>query len=147
MKNFLANTLVTFLGVGYIRLASGTWASLLSAVILYWFWPSLELEWKILASVLVFLIGWVCSEYVEKRDHTSDPSMIVIDEVVGMMIASLLLPQVLWQWIIAFFVFRFFDIFKIWPASFFDRKKGGFSIMFDDVVAALFSLVLLMLFL
>jgi phosphatidylglycerophosphatase A len=141
-KDFLANTIVTFFGVGSIKFASGTWASLVSGALLFLVWPSLEIEWKGIATLLLFFIGWFYSDYVEKRDGSHDPSMIVIDEVVGMMITSILLPQIWWQWLIAFLAFRICDILKIWPASYFDKRKGGFSVMFDDVLMAILALFL-----
>jgi len=143
IKDLFINAFVTFCGVGYVTVAPGTWASLISGILLFQFWPAVTLEWKIGLIILVFMGGWVAAEYVERRDQTSDPSMVVIDEVAGMMIASIFLPSIWWQWVLAFLVFRFFDISKIWPASVLDRRKGGFSIMADDAVASLYTILLL----
>lgn len=74
----------------------------------------------------------------------SDHSAIVWDEIVGYMIAMIAIP-VSWQsLLIAFLIFRFFDIRKPWPIKWFDQKvKGGLGVMLDDVVAGLFTLVIL----
>ncbi|CUS48331.1 MAG: phosphatidylglycerophosphatase PgpA [Idiomarinaceae bacterium HL-53] len=73
-----------------------------------------------------------------------DHGAIVWDEIVGYMIALIAIP-ITWQTLLlAFLLFRFFDIRKPWPIRWFDRKiKGGFGVMFDDVLAGLFTLVIL----
>lgn len=146
MKNLLINTVVTFFGAGYLKPFSATWGSLASGIVLYFFWPEIGWEIKMLIIIGTFLLGWFCSTQVEKRDHSHDPSMIVIDEVVGMMIVTFFLEAIWFHWLLAFFLFRFFDIAKVWPASWFDKRRGGFSIMFDDVLMALAALTVVSLF-
>jgi phosphatidylglycerophosphatase A len=70
-----------------------------------------------------------------------DHSGIVWDEFVGFWITMIAVP-VTWQWIVVGFVlFRLFDIVKPWPVKIADAKmKGGFGIMFDDVLAGLYAL-------
>ncbi len=135
--------IVSFFGVGYIRPLSATWGSLASGFVLYWFWPHLQFEIKLAAIIFTFLLGWFLSHRVEKHSGLHDPHFIVIDEVVGMMIVTTFLPQIWWEWILAFFFFRLFDIAKFWPASIFDEEPGGFSIMFDDVLMAFLAVMVL----
>ncbi len=135
--------IVSFFGVGYIRPLSATWGSLASGFVLYWFWPTVAFEYKVLAIIAVFLIGWGLSHRVELKSGLHDPHFIVIDEVVGMMIVTAFLSQIWWHWVLAFFFFRLFDIAKFWPASIFDEEPGGFAIMFDDVLMALLSVMTL----
>lgn len=142
IKDLIVNSYVTFFGIGYIRLMPGTWASLASGFVLFQFWPFLDFWIKITLILTMFIVGCFCSDYVEKRDHNHDPSMIVMDEVVGMMISSMLLQQIWWQWGLAFLLFRILDIIKIWPASYFDRQKGGFSVMFDDALMAILTMAI-----
>ena len=89
----------------------------------------------------IFICGWVALDMKAK-----DPAAIVWDEFVGLWIALFMIPAG-WYWLMAgFLLFRFFDILKPWPVSFFDKKvAGGLGIMMDDVAAGLYSLLLLQL--
>lgn len=73
------------------------------------------------------------------HDHGS----IVWDEFIGMWITLMAIPTVSWEWILTgFFIFRIFDMWKPWPIRWFDRRvSGGFGIMIDDVIAAIFAYV------
>lgn len=70
---------------------------------------------------------------------TEDPKEVVIDELVGQWIALSILPTTITGFAIGFVAFRFFDVVKPWPVSFFDRKvKNAFGVMMDDVAAGLY---------
>ena len=136
----LNKIIVSLGGVGFIKPASATWGSLVSAIILYFFFPYLTLPVKLLLIILIFVIGTILSSKIEDGEKIHDPHFVVIDELVGMMITTLFISQIWWQFALAFILFRIFDIAKLWPASYFDRQKGGFSTMFDDVLMSLLSL-------
>ncbi len=86
--------------------------------------------------ILGFAIGVICSSHTEKVMGMHDNSAIVIDEIVGMFIAVAFYPPVWWLTILAFILFRVFDILKPYPISYLDRKiQGGLGIMLDDVAA------------
>ena len=89
----------------------------------------------------VFLVGWLCSSITEKALGTHDNSAIVIDEFLGMFISVIALQT--WHLVlVAFLLFRFFDILKPYPIRALDRGvPGGFGVMLDDVVAGLYALV------
>ena len=78
---------------------------------------------------------------VQKSCQIHDPPWIVIDEVIGMFVGFLFLPAPQWSDIFVLFgLFRFFDIVKVWPASFFDQKvKHGIGTILDDVVAGMYA--------
>lgn len=126
-------------GTGFSPFASGTVGS--AFALLFLFIPGFS-AWYVLlaASVVVFAVA---VPYATKAEHVygEDPSMVVIDEVVGMWItlASPLLPVDWLYVVVGFFLFRFFDIIKPPPAKYFDRRPGGFGIMADDVVAAIYA--------
>jgi phosphatidylglycerophosphatase A len=97
--------------------------------------------WQYLAAVLLmFVIGvWVC-EITSRHLGVHDHGAIVWDEVVGYLLTMVMVPAELTWMIIGFFVFRLFDIWKPWPTRDLDRSvKGGFGIMLDDVMAAVYS--------
>ena len=71
-----------------------------------------------------------------------DPQVIVIDEIIGFMIASFLAPARLAPLVLSFLLFRFFDIAKIFPASRLEKLPGGAGIVLDDVMAGVYAFVL-----
>ena len=94
--------------------------------------------------LLAFLLGiWLCDR-VSRKLGVHDHGGIVCDEMVGYWLSMAFVP-LQWQWLLAAFVlFRFFDIVKPWPIRQLDQKvSGGFGIMIDDIVAALFTIIIL----
>lgn len=104
------------------------------------------IEWGVLI-VVGFFAGIGITSFTAKRLGTDDPSPVVWDEIVAFWLVLLMVTPVtvtgqLW----AFIVFRFFDMVKPPPIRYFDRRlKGGFGIMFDDLVAAFFTLLVIAL--
>ncbi|MFK7815241.1 MAG: phosphatidylglycerophosphatase A [Gammaproteobacteria bacterium] len=96
----------------------------------------------LLVVVLIFLIGCWTSGKTAKALKVHDHPGIVIDEIAGYLITMIMVP-ITWYWVIlGFLFFRLFDIWKPWPISIIDKQvKGGFGIMLDDVLAALYSLL------
>ena len=94
--------------------------------------------------VLLFLLGVKLCGDVSRKLGVHDHGGIVWDEMVGYWISAAFVP-LQWQWLLAaFLLFRFFDILKPWPIRQLDKKvSGGFGIMIDDVVAAIFSVIIL----
>lgn len=128
------------LGSGLMTPAPGTWGTLAGLIL---FLPVMLLsEWAAWAVVLLGLFAgsWICQKSADAigvHDHGG----IVWDEFVGIWIVLILLPEQNWQWwLIAFIAFRMFDIVKPWPIKWLDQHlEGGFGIMADDVVAAIFA--------
>lgn len=143
-----ANLIATWFGCGLISPAPGTWGSLgaipFAIAIMHFagFWPF------IVALILITPIGfWATAKY-EITSQTHDNKQIVIDEVIGQWIA--LIPvfyilQINWLFIlIAFALFRLFDITKPWPISHFDKKVGGATgVIVDDIIAGIFAAILI----
>lgn len=131
-------------GVGLARIAPGTFGTLL-AFPLWWLlgdaYPAL-IFWGLLA--FFFAAGvWACS-ITGKHLGIADHGAMVWDEVVAMLAVLAVIPsQIGWQ-VAAFFVFRAFDVVKPPPIRYFERRfKGGFGVMFDDVLAAGYTLLVL----
>jgi len=135
--------LVTVFGLGYLPVAPGTWASLTAALVAWGIINVIGESGLILVTALCLVLGiWASHKYTEQTD-TKDPSEIVIDEIAGMWLSLLLVPKIWWAYGLAFVAFRLFDIVKPWPASFFDQKvAGGLGIMGDDIIAALYALII-----
>ena len=98
--------------------------------------------WVVL--VLLFLLGVQLCGSVSRRLGVHDHGGIVWDEMVGYWLSAAFVP-LQWPWLLAaFLLFRFFDILKPWPIRQLDKEvSGGFGIMIDDVVAALFTVLIL----
>jgi phosphatidylglycerophosphatase A len=126
---------------GYAPIASGTVGSALAA--LFFLIPGFE-RWTVIipASVVVYLLGILAGTRME-RFYGHDPAEVTIDEVVGMWISLWFIPKSAGTVIAAFFLFRFTDIVKPYPARIFDRMHGGFGIMTDDVVAGIYANLML----
>ena len=94
----------------------------------------------LLACLVLFLIGIGLCEASARRLGVHDHSGIVWDEIVGFLLAMTAVPAT-WYWILlGFILFRVFDIWKPWPIRNVDRRLGGgFGIMLDDVLAALYA--------
>lgn len=137
----------TFLGAGLSPRAPGTVGSLASLVV----WAPLALyavPWwvRALVALALFVVGTVAAETVVRAEGREDPQKIVMDEVVGMGI-TLLFSTSLLSLALGTVLFRVFDITKPWPVSLADQRiKGGFGVMFDDVIAAGYALGVLRLF-
>ena len=122
---------------GYVPVASGTAGSLVGLII--YFIPGFENTFVLLpACVIVFLLGSIAAGKMEII-FGHDPSAVTIDEVLGMWVSLLFLPKSILPAGGAFIIFRLFDIVKPWPARVFDRKHGGWNIMMDDVVAGIYT--------
>jgi len=146
-KNLLINAMSSFFFTGYIPVAPGTWASLL-AVLIWLIIPVNLLFIKILLVVCLFIIGIIVAGLSERYSGTIDPSYIVIDEVAGMWLALLLFPQNqasnrLPLIFLTFCIFRLFDITKVFPINKCEKLPGGFGIMLDDIVAGIFTAIVM----
>ena len=127
------------LGTGLSPVAPGTVGSLLG-VALAWLTLDLSLLAQAAIAVSLFAAGvWLCGESA-RRLGIHDHGGIVWDEIVGMYLVLLVTPFALFPWILAFVLFRAFDIVKPWPIRDLDHRiKGGAGIMLDDLVAALYA--------
>lgn len=96
-----------------------------------------------IAAIAFFFLGIKACNEAEKAIGTHDHGGIVVDEFVGMFIAVLFFPQGQWQLaLLAFVLFRIFDISKPFPVSWADRSiAGGLGVMVDDVLAGIYALI------
>ena len=141
MRNFLIRSFATVLGVGYLPAAPGTWATAVGVVIAYCLGNNLP-AYTILLLVLLIL-GIMTTGIIEKQMNQKDPGIVVIDEVVGVMIALWGLPLIWPVMICGFFLFRAFDMFKIYPINKLEAQPGGWGIMLDDCMAGVYTNIIL----
>jgi len=136
-------------GIGMVPIAPGTFGSITAWIIFVYLSHFISMINMLIMTILFFILSiWICSEAskdLENKDHKS----IVIDELVGMWIA--LLPVLVIansQYertvyaLAALILFRFFDILKPFPISYFDNNyKNGFGIVIDDVISGLIAII------
>jgi phosphatidylglycerophosphatase A len=146
MKKINLNTMfVSVLGIGFIPIASGTFGSLAGLMIGYLL-NLLSYNLFFLFIPTLFILGVIASNTYQKLTGEKDSSVIVIDEVVGQLIAMMFVMDNIVLVFISFIIFRIFDILKPWPASYADKKmSGGFGVMLDDVFAGIYAAILVCL--
>ena len=150
-KKVLTNPLylaATLGGIGLIRFAPGTFGSIFAWFLFIHYSHFLNM---IFLTIFVFFLAIFVCEQVSKDLEQKDDKSIVIDELVGMWIA--LLPAVYFAdtqferttiAILAFILFRAFDILKPFPINYLDQRfKNGFGIVIDDVVAGMITMLIL----
>jgi phosphatidylglycerophosphatase A len=92
----------------------------------------------------IFVLGTFAAGEAEKIMDRKDPGLIVIDEIVGILITMIAIPATPLAMALGFVLFRIFDIWKPFPIRLIDQRfHGGLGIMLDDIVAGIFSLVIL----
>lgn len=90
-------------------------------------------------TLFLFTLGILFSGEAEKVYKHKDARMIVIDEATGMLLALFFVPFSIYSVILGFFIFRVLDILKPPPCRRIERKTGALGIMFDDIIAALYT--------
>ncbi len=146
-RTLWAWTAGTFFGIGLIGPGPGTWASLAAAAL--WFFAARAAHLSTIglaiatgvAAIAATLIGIPAGSIVERESGREDPGHVVIDEVAGQWIALMACPVEIRHALLAFALFRLFDIVKPWPARQLERLHGGLGIMMDDVAAGMYALV------
>jgi phosphatidylglycerophosphatase A len=164
MKDYLALAISTC-GVGYFPIAPGTMGSLLGVGLYVFIWVESyswletrafrgqlnpqyiftpQMAFMLVVILLVTLAGIWAASRAEKLVGKKDPSIVVIDEVAGQMIALLSGPvwaPTWWSILTAFILFRAFDIWKPYPIRRLERLESGLGIMLDDVGAGAYALI------
>ena len=162
--DYLALAIATC-GVGYFPIAPGTLGALVGVGLYLTIWSGLDqlltsralanrlttlyvftplMAFMLLVILVVTLIGIWAASRTEKVQQKKDPSIVVIDEVAGQMIALLSGPfwiQTWWSILTAFILFRLFDIWKPYPVRRLEGLESGLGIMADDVLAGVYALI------
>ena len=156
MKIF-TKVFVSIFYIGYIKFASGTWGSLAALLILY---PCikftlLSFEALIIVFIILFFISNLCINFFSNFTNSNDSKHIIIDELLGIF-SILIFYDFIFIYndfitlILIFFIFRLFDIIKIFPANYIDKNlKNGYGVIMDDIVAGIstiFTLIIINVF-
>ncbi len=144
---FFSLMIATGFGSGFSPVAPGTAGALLALllwVVGYLLLPFALLQVILAIMVLLFTVLGIYTSGVMERYWGEDPSRVVVDEMVGVWIPLLVVPDGGWWYVLAAFVlFRLFDIVKPLGVRRMERFGGGVGIMMDDILAGVYSAVLL----
>ena len=154
------NTLfVTMFGIGKLKPIPGTFGSLVTVILLYFLFHKFEISSNLilLGLILIFIYSFSAVTSHTKDKDNKDPGEIVIDEFIGQSIPIYLYEishgidkdpsEALIFYGICFVLFRYFDIMKPFPVSYFDKKhKNSFGVIMDDVCAGLYVVLSLICF-
>ena len=133
----IALALATALGAGYAPFAPGTVGSA-AGLALWWLIPASTTA-QFLTIVVVFALGSWSGSVAERHFRTTDPSQVVLDEVLGMLITLFMNPVGWMGAVLGFLLFRVADIIKPFPANKLEALHGGVGIMADDAMAAVYA--------
>jgi phosphatidylglycerophosphatase A len=144
---------VSIFYIGYIKFAPGTWGSLASILILYPFikFTILSFEALIIVFIILLFTSNLFINYFSKFTNSNDSKHIVIDELLGIFSILIFYDFVfiyndLITLILIFFIFRLFDIIKIFPANYIDNNlKNGYGVIMDDIVAGIYTIFTLII--
>ncbi len=146
----IAYILATGFGSGYSPIAPGTAGALFFMIVCGWMMPGFPLTVQMILTVMLFVIGVYSSNIVEAdliakigEEKGHDAGCIVIDEVVGMAISLIAVPNTWWAIITAIVLFRLFDIVKPFPVNKSQNLPRGWGIMMDDVIAGLYTNIII----
>ena len=130
-------------GSGLAPKAPGTFGTLVGLP-LFWLISGLTFYAQLGIITLLFFVGIYCCGKTGKALGVSDHGGIVWDEIVAIMLVLTITPMQWQWWLIAFLLFRLFDIWKPYPICYFDAKlKNGFGVMFDDLLAAIYAILVM----
>ena len=149
----------TFFGNGYISKIPGTFTSLSTLAILYILFEVLQfrnLNYILILYSIIFFYSFYAVMDSETEFENKDPRQIVIDEVLGQAMPLILIVYLSSKnlinipveiyYFLSFILFRFFDIVKPFPVSYFDKQhKNFFGIIMDDIMAGLYTMLIIYL--
>lgn len=138
------NFFLSFFGAGYAPFAPGTFGTLATMpIIIAIIKFQIPIYFLIPFYFTTFIFSTFLIDYVQKKQELEDPSWIVIDEVLGVLVAApLIVEDTWWHYLLIFILFRIFDISKLPPINLIDKKlKNGFGVIFDDIVAGVYTAI------
>ena len=149
----LTKIFVSIFYIGYIKFAPGTWGSLVSLLMMFFLFETLSIHINtiMIFFVVLFFISIFFVNYFSLITKSHDSKHIIIDEFLGIFTIFLFydfifVHNILVTYFLIFFLFRFFDITKIFPANYFDANlKNAYGIILDDIIAGLYTVLTLIL--
>lgn len=129
--------ITSFFYLGHSPFMPGTLGSI-GGLIVYFLVRNNEILYGV-TILFLFILGVIFAGEAERVYNVKDAKMIVIDEVTGMLLALFCVPFSIFSVVLGFFLFRIFDILKPPPAKNIEKLAGSMGVMFDDIIAALYT--------
>lgn len=146
-KSKIVDFLATFFYIGYLPYCPGTWSSLTTVILSFFFLRGRNIFFIISLIVLLSIVGVLAATLYDKNHKTHDSENIVIDETVGQLISII---PVFWvnntnfyYYLLGFVFFRFFDITKVLGINYLQKLPQGYGVMADDIIAGVYSAIIL----
>ena len=159
MIKTLNSLFVTMFGLGKIKYMPGTFGSLVTTIILYYLFHILKLStnFVLIGLIIIFIYSFYAVSSYIKNSENKDPGEIIIDEFLGQSIPIYLYEishggtknndEAIIYYLLFFILFRYFDIMKPFPVSFFDKNfKNSFGVIMDDICAGFYVVLTLVCF-
>ena len=144
---FLIKAFVSVFGIGYIRIAPGTFGSLFAILVWYISINYLNIYFFYIIIIIVFICSFKAINIYLRNENKDDPSEVVVDEFIGQSLPLIFILQFnVYEVLLAFSSFRLFDIFKVYPVNKVENIKGAYGVIMDDVVAGIYSLIIIMIY-
>lgn len=141
MSHKFIKLISTFFGAGYLPVIPGTFGSAAAMVLYFIIRHNILLYACVL--LVVTILGFFTAGKAAKIFNKKDPRCVVIDEVTGILISLMFIPYDLKWAITGFLVFRLMDTLKPFPAARIERLPGSLGIMGDDIVAGIYTNIVL----
>ena len=151
--------LVTMFGLGKIKYMPGTFGSLTTTILLFYLFHTLNVSSNIILIgwIIIFIYSFYAVSVYTKNSKNKDPGEVIIDEFLGQSIPIYLYEishgiteesnEAIIYYGLFFILFRYFDIMKPFPVSFFDKNfKNSFGVIMDDISAGLYVVLTLVCF-
>ena len=159
MIKIINSLFVTMFGLGKIKIIPGTFGSFATLIILYFLFHVFNISLNLILIILLIIFFYsflAITSYIKENDN-KDPSEIIIDEFIGQSIPIYLYEffhasqkttsEIIFSYGVCFLLFRYFDIMKPFPVSYFDKNfKNSFGVIMDDVCAGLYVVLSLICF-
>ena len=130
------------LGIGRLKYFPGTIASLSVLPIIWFIKENSSLNLFLSIIIIYTILSIFLINHVIKKLKNKDPKFIVVDEHIGQAISLILCEQEFFEYLIAFAIFRFFDIVKPFPINFVDKKiKSALGVILDDILAGFYTII------
>ncbi len=143
----ISKYVVSLFGVGFVPFAPGTLGSILAILVWYLSLSLLNIYFFYFIFFLALISSFILIDIYLDIQKKEDPSEVIIDEFIGQSLPLIFLLKFnIFEVLLAFCAFRFFDIYKIYPVNRAENIKGSTGVVMDDIVAGIYSLIVVMFY-
>ncbi len=143
----VAKYFVSLFGIGFIPIAPGTLGSIFAIIVWYLSITLINIYFFYILLAFVCLGSFKLVKIYLNKEKKEDPSEVIVDEFIGQSLPLIFLIQFnIFEVLLAFCAFRFFDIFKIFPVNLAERIDGATGVILDDIIAGIYSIIIIMIY-